>query len=72
MKGGKVMKNKTVNIYPTKKNVGCTNNYDPKPFKTKQDKQFLRTIWAARISIAAALIVGFKDELLDLLTSIIN
>lgn len=33
------MKNKPVNIYPIKKNVDCSNNYDPKPFKTKQDNK---------------------------------
>ena len=55
-------------IHPTAKLEEFVSN----KFKTKQDKQFLRTIWAARISIATALIVGFKDELLDLLTSIIN
>ena len=55
-------------IHPTAKLEEFVSN----KFKIKQDKQFLRTIWAARISIATALIVGFKDELLDLLTSIIN
>lgn len=55
-------------IHPTAKLEEFVGNN----FKTKQDKQFRRNIWATRISIATALIIGFKDELLDLLTSIIN
>lgn len=29
------MKNRLVNIFPKRKNVNCTNKYDPKPFKQK-------------------------------------
>ena len=55
-------------IHPTAKLEEFVSNN----FMTKQDKQFRRNMWATRISIAVALIIGFKDELIDLLTSIIN
>ena len=55
-------------IHPTAKLEEFVSNN----FMTKQDKQFRRNMWATRISIAVALIIGLKDELVDLLTSIIN
>ena len=33
------MKKRMVNINPIKKNVDCSNKFDPKPFKTKQNNK---------------------------------
>ena len=55
-------------IHPTAKLEEFVSNN----FMTKQDKQFRRNMWATRISIVVAFIIGFKDELIDLLTSIIK